>query len=141
MDPLTALGLASNILQFLDFACKLVSSTRKIYSSPSQTSDESQFLHGIAQHIVDLSNKFIIPTTSGTGFIDKKLRDIATECENVSSQLLDVIRDLEAKNNTLWSSFLVALKEVWHREEIGALMKKLSKLQVLLNTHLLFLLK
>jgi len=33
MDPLTALGLAANIIQFVDFASKLLSTGQELYQS------------------------------------------------------------------------------------------------------------
>jgi hypothetical protein len=33
MDPITALGLAANVLQFIDFATKLFAVSREIYRS------------------------------------------------------------------------------------------------------------
>src|SRR5271168_879473 len=37
MDPLSALSLAGNIVQFIDFGSKLLSGARELYKSPSGT--------------------------------------------------------------------------------------------------------
>ncbi|KAF4544448.1 uncharacterized protein LTHEOB_6018 [Lasiodiplodia theobromae] len=42
MDPLTAVGLASNILQFVDFARSIVSDAKKFYDTTSGAKDEYQ---------------------------------------------------------------------------------------------------
>jgi len=34
MDPLTALSLAGNVVQFVDFGCQLLSHSRELYRSP-----------------------------------------------------------------------------------------------------------
>ena len=40
MDPLSAIGLAGNIVAFVEFTSKLISGTIEIYSSLARTMDE-----------------------------------------------------------------------------------------------------
>lgn len=40
MDPLTALGLAGNIVQFIDFSCKILSDSYEIYRAGSTSEHE-----------------------------------------------------------------------------------------------------
>lgn len=51
MDPLSALSLAGNIVQFIEFVCKLVSNTREIYRSSSTTKDLGH-IDGIYERLV-----------------------------------------------------------------------------------------
>lgn len=54
MDPLTALGLAANIAQFIDFGSKLVSATEEIASAGQSIS--VAHLSTIAADLVDFNN-------------------------------------------------------------------------------------
>jgi hypothetical protein len=40
MDPLSALGLAGSVVQFVNFGCKLVPQTRTIYFASSSVGEE-----------------------------------------------------------------------------------------------------
>lgn len=54
MDPLSALSVAGNVIQFIDFSCKLISSGQKLYSSANGTLVENLELEAIAESILQL---------------------------------------------------------------------------------------
>jgi hypothetical protein len=45
MDPLSTLSLASNIVQFVDFSCRLISETRKVYNSATGLPDDAMCVY------------------------------------------------------------------------------------------------
>lgn len=51
MDPLTALGLASNIVQFVDFASKLISQSHEIYQSADGALEDNVALEHVAKNL------------------------------------------------------------------------------------------
>jgi hypothetical protein len=57
MDPLTAVGLAGNIVQFVDFTGKLISATQKLYVSESGANAENLELEGLAQNLQQLAER------------------------------------------------------------------------------------
>jgi hypothetical protein len=57
LDPLTALSLAGNILQFIDFAAKVVSKCRGIHKSPDGVLPEDQELELVASDLARLSKR------------------------------------------------------------------------------------
>jgi hypothetical protein len=89
-DPFTAIGLAGNIAQFIDFSCKLFSAARKINNSTSglQSDEESlndlyfklqRFCYRIGVQIPPtgfaLAESFLDPPTW------QELKDLAQNCE------------------------------------------------------------
>jgi hypothetical protein len=57
MDHLTALSVAGNIIQFVDFSCKLISSSYKLYESASGVLVENLELEAIAESVLELNIK------------------------------------------------------------------------------------
>jgi hypothetical protein len=57
MDPLTALSVAGNIIQFVDFSYKLISSSYKLYESASGALVENLELEAIAESVLELNVK------------------------------------------------------------------------------------
>jgi hypothetical protein len=141
MDPFTALGLAGNILQFVDFSCELISKSREIYNS------------GVNTHFVDLqivaanlselsascsSNRFNLEFEE-----EDALNITATACKEVADELLLTIEKLILKNgmHNKWSSFRQALKAIWKKDKIDALEHRLDTLRSQLNLDIVTILK
>ncbi len=130
-DPFSALGLAGNILTFVDFTWKLLSGAHDIYQSQSGTSGQNAVLTLVARDVASLSDK--VSTGQGNS---EDLRALATESQRVANEVLDALQKLKVKGpNTRWTSFKVALKDIWNRAEIEDLEQRLSKLQVQVTAH------
>jgi hypothetical protein len=65
MDPLTALGLASNIVQFVDFTSKLISTAHSLYTSTSGAKAEHLELEALANTLRGLADN-AAPPSQGT---------------------------------------------------------------------------
>ena len=111
MDPLTALGLASNIVQFVDYSSKLISTTRKIYNSASGAKEEYIELELLARNIRELAERAKSgPRTASyvNGAVKETdvLLDLSNQCIEVSSQLLSVLESVKVKGQHRgWDSF------------------------------------
>jgi hypothetical protein len=57
LDPLTALGLAGNIVQFVEFGCKAMCKARDINGSVNGSLPEVQDAEAVAQALIDLNSK------------------------------------------------------------------------------------
>jgi hypothetical protein len=55
MDPITAIGLASSILTFIDFAGKIVSGTYEILHSETGATAENAHVETIVKDLADLT--------------------------------------------------------------------------------------
>ncbi len=140
MDPLTALGLASNVIQLISFTNDLISKSRQIYRSANGELVEHLELETIAKSLQDLSSD--IPTElrgmKSLTRTEKQLRDICTGCKQVSKELIDVIDGLKATGeHKKWNSFRQALNSVWKEDTINALSKRLERYRSQLDTALL----
>lgn len=135
-DPFTALGLAANIIQFIDFTCKLVAESRTIYQSANGASADSAVLKTIATDLSDLSAK--LSSTQGSSVAGAELGNLADECKSVADELHSALQRLQVKgHDRIWKSFVVALREVLQKDRIEGISKRLGALQRQLNTRLL----
>ncbi|KAF8847365.1 hypothetical protein BDZ45DRAFT_637097, partial [Acephala macrosclerotiorum] len=141
MDPLTALGLASNVIQLISFTSDLVSKSRKIYKSADRGLVENLELETIARSLRDLRNDLSLPSADENTPLSKtdhQILEICESCAEVSRELFDVIQGLKVQgDHKRWSSFREALNSVWKEEAIEKLAKRLERYRSQLDTTLL----
>jgi hypothetical protein len=137
LDPFAALGLAGNIVQFVDFLVKLLSESRVLYQSTAGASDENVVFQKIAQHLQSLASN--LTTSSVTPRqVPRELKDIAGSCQDVASELLQALERLKVTgSHRRWKSFVQALKSM----HIAQLTARLDRLQSQLNTRLLAMMR
>ena len=132
MEPLSALGLASNLVQLVDFTCKLFGGAVAIYKSSSGSGKENAVLHVIA---ADLSNLAINIADSPQHSYE--LRRLTAEGRGISQELLQALQKLRLQGQkSKWKSFIVALKEAWNHDKVNEIANRLSILQSQLNLHI-----
>ena len=131
VDPFTALGVAGNIINLVDFAWKLFSGAYAIYRSESGTSDKNSVLEVLARDVSLLSGAVIAEEAHS-----QDLQILATESKRVAKQILGALETLKVNGpNSRWASLKVALKEIWNHREIDDLETTLSRLQAQITAH------
>ncbi|KAI1493928.1 hypothetical protein F5X96DRAFT_619896 [Biscogniauxia mediterranea] len=137
MDPLSAFSLAAGVVQFADFAGRLLADTVQVYRSTTGQSSTTIELSRIAQdlryytdHINRKANSLgPIPENDTSLRISK----ICTECGEVCTELEKALEKLQATGETklevAQSSLKVTLRGLWMKDEVDALARKLSKIR------------
>lgn len=102
LDPLTAISLASSVVQFTDFGIKLVTGSINIYYSADGVDAERSGLELRIVHVRKLADKVIFPlehnNDDGPASEDEKeLKELAKSCKVVASDLLSVLDGLKVK--------------------------------------------
>lgn len=134
MEAFAALGLAANVLAFVDFSWKLVSETRQIYKSVDGAPEECRFLYTIVDDIRG-HNIFLAAVAS----TNPTLQDIINNSRKIASDLLEVTEMLAVSEKTKWGSFTLALKTAWRQDRINTLSSRLERLQKRITDHVLFM--
>jgi hypothetical protein len=141
MDPLTALGLASNIVQFVDYTRKLISGARELYVSSSGAKRENLELESIVRNIQELAERVRHGNTEQKEMVanqDKQLLDLSDQCVAVSTELLSVLDSLKVKGpDRSWESFHQAFKSQRKKGEIEGLQRRLDRISKHLNARAL----
>ncbi|KAH6991514.1 hypothetical protein BKA56DRAFT_652311 [Ilyonectria sp. MPI-CAGE-AT-0026] len=120
MEAFAALGLAANVLAFVDFSWKLVSETRFLYTIVDDIRGHNIFLAAVA-------------STNPT------LQDIINNSRNIVSDLFEVTEMLEVSEKTRWGSFTLALKAAWRQDRINTLSSQLERVQKRITAHVQFI--
>ncbi|CZR58778.1 uncharacterized protein PAC_08670 [Phialocephala subalpina] len=140
MDPLTVLGLASNIVQLVTFTSDLVSRGNEIYKSADGVLIENLELESITTTLQKLASYLVVPDrhSQRPTKTETQLQELCNGCKDVSGRLLNVIQGLKAKEpHAKWNSFHQALNSVWKENDIRALESRLERYRRQIDTTLL----
>ncbi|KAH8764057.1 hypothetical protein BGZ57DRAFT_828574 [Hyaloscypha finlandica] len=140
IDPLTAPALASNIVQFVDFTSKLISTTHNLYASTSGAKAEHLELEAVANTLRSLADDATPPSQriKNVSSEESTFIELGDMCRRVSDELLCVLQSLRVKGSHRgWTSFIQALRSEWKQKEISALQARLDRIGDILNTKIL----
>lgn len=138
MDPLSAIGLAGNILSFIDYGLRLCDMARQISSSPSTlTNDKS--VGTVARELKGLVTRLDsgISTSGSLGAETDALQILAAECQDVAQELLDLLEEFQPNNSrSRRESFKLAWKKMMNEGKQRNLEQSLARLGSYLNLQL-----
>ncbi|EPS45160.1 hypothetical protein H072_844 [Dactylellina haptotyla CBS 200.50] len=125
MDPLTALGACSSILQVVDFSIKILSKGNELRTSLSGALPENLQLESVASHLQALVAKLQQQNTPSHPQA-QGLNQLSALCTQTVNELLSVLETLKITGpRTKWKSFRAAVKSVWKKEKIEELKNRL----------------
>ncbi|PGH17864.1 hypothetical protein AJ80_04687 [Polytolypa hystricis UAMH7299] len=141
MAELAALGLACNIIQFIDFGLKLFHDGREIYGSAHGNTAEYFELKEVAQDLATFTNQLHSNNVKFTSSVpaEKSLQGLARKCEELAIELVNLLQELQVKpgRSRKWSSFKQALKRVQKEKEIQNLEDRLRRFREEISVRLL----
>ena len=133
MEPLAAVGLAGNIIQFLDFTRDTISKSRQIDTFISGTLKEYADLEDLTTHLKYLSGRI----QSSSEPVDLVLEQLCSRCIEVAEELLEALESLGVKGKHMrFPSIRKALKVLWGREKLRILEERLAGFRHELNLHI-----
>ena len=140
MDPVAALGLAGNIVQFVDFSYKVLQDTKSLYGSSTGASAENDIIETICNDLINLNNALTAPSEPGA--IPDSMRTLASNCKDVAAELLQLLDKVKVHGpNRKWRSFVQALRSVWKKEQIEELVRRMERLRNETQFHLQIMLR
>jgi hypothetical protein len=156
MDGLTALALAGNVIQFVDFGTKLISRPEELYKSTRGSlgvHDEIELVTAdLKDLITKLSISFLEEVEDGDlggkgGPSVASFRKVCDEAVNVADEIVLRLQKLKRDGFQVKCrggihkkvlSLQPALKGMWSEKELAILMRRLSTLKESLESHVLF---
>lgn len=116
MEALAAVGLASNVLQFIDVGYKVLSASKEMYGAGNEMSRSNKDIESISREMkrlsLDLSSH--VPTSQPTEDEQALLR-LTTECERWSDDMLALLSRLGNRNP---NSKFEALRAAWRNHKM-----------------------
>jgi hypothetical protein len=134
MEPLSALSIATAVVQFLDFTANVVSGTCEIYKNSSDYAQRNIDIEKITTSLVslndDIRNSLSQSDRHQQSARDQQIEELAKRCNELGERVLAALQRLQPKRKpTLWTSFRLALRSIWSESEIESLEKTLEKYQ------------
>ena len=141
LEPLAALSLATAIVQFVDFASKILIGSRELYRSTEGTTSDNSWTLAQTSNLRALTAKLQASGQSTRLSGDEVLLiRLATECEVMSRELLSILDDLKVKAGTRhrgWESMRQAVRSALKSGEIEEKWQRLEEMHKQINTCLL----
>lgn len=156
LDPFSALGVAGNVVQFVQFSSSIISETREIHQSAAGVSVKNFELKVVAENLSELSDKLSTPRLSiatrtriplhacGTTEAEEApIYRIASLCKSIANELLSTVEELEVANGPRhkWRSFRQALKTVWKKDKIIELQSRLDQLRSQMTVYIVSIIR
>ncbi|KAL3428753.1 hypothetical protein BDV09DRAFT_201272 [Aspergillus tetrazonus] len=130
LDPI---ALTGNIVQFIDFATKIISEIRERYATGSTAENEELKL--IATSLKNLSDGLIPRLNRGTATKTvaerNSIEDLAHACNGVANDLLSLMNDLTLQpgSNRKWRSFRRGVRAALEKSTVVTLEGRVKNLQ------------
>ncbi|KAI0403772.1 hypothetical protein F4802DRAFT_607882 [Xylaria palmicola] len=141
MEALAAVGLAANVLQFVDFTQSLITGTIELHSSLKSARAEHLVLEDITQQLKQFAQRLLVPEAyeeENLSEDDLALKNLATQCIKISNELLSALHGLKVKSGSnILESFYRSLKGEWKKDEIKYLQLKLDRINQHITSRLL----
>lgn len=137
MDPITAIGFAANILQFIDCGAKVVTGAIEIYGSASGSTQETRNSEMIVAEMRLFAAKLQPPENAQLSGEERALCKLATECQGLAKQIFDLLEKIKPKSQkSKGSSLIASLKTKMYEGERRKLELQLSNFRAQLNLQL-----
>ena len=135
MEALAAVGLAASVLQFVDFASKVIKDSSELFKSSKGILAENEDLEAATEHLVFLNGKIKDAAIAAS---DDRLARLSKACHATADELVKTLNSLRASGKaSKWTSLSKALQSVWKKEKIQDLEARLSRFRDELNLHVL----
>ena len=121
-DPITALNIAGNVVQFVDFGTKLFSKSKELYKSADGVLADHAEYAAIASRLAELSKGLSNSTSSSSSNekpspVEDALEEVTSECTELANDFADAFSELRVNgNHRKWKSFRQAFKSMWKKK-------------------------
>jgi hypothetical protein len=143
MDPLTALGLAGNLVQIVDFTTRLVHQSYQVIKSGAESLPRDGAVKMLAEEFAILSLDHV--TADSTNPQEIRYQQYAQRCSAEAADLLRLLQNLKINNTGKSFKFARAVRQGLRSQtatnKIESSQRALEELSGLMNNALLELLR
>ncbi|KAK6850630.1 hypothetical protein PG987_000264 [Apiospora arundinis] len=144
MEPLTALGLAANVAQFLGYGIKLIATAKEVHNSSEGVTQQISILDTVYGKLGTLSSVLRLPSQPpgkmGWDAVtyETAIQDIARVCQDDCDKLLELTKQLKrsGRHSSRFSSLKIALKTMRKSNQINELEQRLHRTQQTLTLQI-----
>jgi hypothetical protein len=148
MDPVSAFGLASCIVQFIQFTANLIYTTVEIRRSSVGCTEDVLTLDTLYGQLHDFNSQLATNHDKAGGYLNSRgsessrnyasFRTVSLLCKSDCEKLLQVVDKLKVRDDSRgrWRSFRTALKMIWKKDDIENLEMRLHRTQTTMTLHI-----
>jgi hypothetical protein len=125
MDPVSALGVGSAAIQFLDYVSELLTKSVEVYKSSGSSTGDYQDLDTVTKDLSQFNQRVIKSAQTG-GAEHSEIGNLCQPCNEVANELLRALENVRKRDSTRWESFRIALRTVRTENEIASLQKRVD---------------
>jgi hypothetical protein len=143
LDPLTAISLASAVVQFVDFSVKLVSAGHELYEKGSlaNNNEVEQITQDIA-HLAEELGAHRPPSANPPSQDEIALQQLAGSCKELAEEMMTVLETLKVQKPKSGLEIVrKALRSMRKKGKIQNIEKRLGKIREELNLRLTAILR
>jgi hypothetical protein len=150
-EALLAFGVASNVVQFIDFTTKVLSTTYRIGQAGYKNLTDNEMIHmvnnDLLRSVENLEKSVDVQGSQMPTENDRELIQLARQCKDVASELFSALESLRSpqfhssRRREKWQNFRTALKTVWKEEHIRKLEERVDTFRQQLTIHILISLR
>jgi hypothetical protein len=143
MEPFSALGSASSVVQFIDFSARLIDSACATHDSMTGATAEDEQLEFVISEMRNLSARLTSPKPSSQQSDDEKaVGRLASQCCILSEAIMELLERVRARDpKSKRSSAIAALKSAWKEGEKTELEQRLNSCRLQLQVQLTSLMR
>ncbi|KAF8850858.1 hypothetical protein BDZ45DRAFT_731282 [Acephala macrosclerotiorum] len=131
LDPLTALSVTGNVVQFVEFGTSVLREAYLLYTSKDGTTSVNQELGFVVGDLLKLVAKLrrdgsqdnVAMSNSET---EQELESLCVSCTNIAQEMIGRLRSRDMTHGRVWASLSEAIQSAWNRTTTDALMNRLS---------------
>jgi hypothetical protein len=141
MDPITAVGFAASILNFIDFSWNLVSGTYEVYKSTTGTTSDNAHISTVLDDL-EATTEGLAYDIEGKTNHEKNLCKLADGCYELSQDLAKILRKLQvSEKNSKWQSLKVKWASMRKEKTVASIEIRLDRYRSQILVRLNFMLR
>ena len=141
MEPITAIGLASSLLTFVELASKIVTGTYEVYKSAAGSTIENAHIDTIISDLKEVAAD-LGTDVPGKSKNERALKDLASKCDKVANDLLQLLNRIKSHgSHSTRKSLKATLISMRKQKEITGLEKRLDDYRSQILTRLTLMLQ
>jgi hypothetical protein len=142
MESIAVLGIASNIIQIVDFSSRIVARGRELYHSTDGRIEEHVSLDVAAQNLLELSRELQRSVVSDDPrprtAVDQQLIDLKVKTEQIAKDLRSSLENVQLTGpHRKWKSIHQALRTISTDKEVSDIANRLDQVRKQVDTTIL----
>jgi hypothetical protein len=137
MDPITAVGLASSIITFVEFGVKLFGGAREIYFSTTGKTAQNATAELVVNELKLWSTRLVPPARPRAPTDEEtSIYNLAEECKAICDEILTLLdKSRSRRSDSKTSAAVAVLKDAWHKNDREKCKTRLQDCQKQLNVQ------